>query len=128
MAIKYTYKLGPRGTMIRLPDNAIIPTDLANADYKDYLTWLAEGNTPAPADPVIVPPIVVSAWQIRKALNQLNLREQVETAVGSSQDLKDGWEYSTVIERNHPLVVQMGASLGKTVAEMDGLFELARNL
>ena len=37
-------------TVIRIGDNAFIPFDPANTDYKEYLKWLAEGNTPLPAD------------------------------------------------------------------------------
>ena len=46
------YKLTQENQVKRIADNAFIPFDPANTDYKKYLEWLAEGNTPEPADPV----------------------------------------------------------------------------
>lgn len=34
----------------RMADNAFIPFDPDNTDYQKYLEWIAEGNTPEPAD------------------------------------------------------------------------------
>ena len=34
----------------RTSDNALIPFDEDNIDYRAYLAWVAEGNTPAEAD------------------------------------------------------------------------------
>ena len=56
----YTYKLyanhpvelggGECQYILRKEDNMQIPKDEANTDYQAYLAWVAEGNTPDPAD------------------------------------------------------------------------------
>jgi len=38
------------GMIERIEDKATIPFDPANTDYQTYLKWLADGNTPIPAD------------------------------------------------------------------------------
>jgi len=45
-----TYQLTTDDTILRIADNAWIPSDPANRDYQEYLAWLSEGNTPLPAD------------------------------------------------------------------------------
>lgn len=45
------YRLTKDGYMIlRTTDGAYIPVDPANTDYQAYLQWLAEGNSPLPAE------------------------------------------------------------------------------
>jgi hypothetical protein len=44
-----TYQLTSGDTILRLSDNAYIPQAPGNRDYREYLDWLAEGNTPLPA-------------------------------------------------------------------------------
>jgi hypothetical protein len=48
------YKTLNSSIILRLADNASIPADPANTDYAAYLRWLAEGNTPEPADTIDV--------------------------------------------------------------------------
>jgi len=45
------YKLLSKTSVLRLSDNACIPFVEGNVDYQAYLAWLADGNTPKPADP-----------------------------------------------------------------------------
>jgi hypothetical protein len=54
--MEFTYKLiAFEPDSILRSDNAIIPKG-NNGDWQLYKAWLAEGNTPEPADVVIMPP------------------------------------------------------------------------
>ena len=44
------YKLTKTTSIIRISDGAIIPDDHGNADRMAYLAWVANGNSPMPAD------------------------------------------------------------------------------
>jgi hypothetical protein len=53
--IMYRYFKTPNGqnadnAIQRISDNAMIPFDPDNTDYQQYQKWVAEGNTPLPAD------------------------------------------------------------------------------
>lgn len=120
------YKLTDSNTVIRLSDGANIPMVETNSDYREYLTWLIDGNTPLPAD---IPPIVVhpvGPLQMRKALRQLGLKTTVDAIVASqSEEVQEAWEYATEIKRDDPFVTSIGVALEKTEAEIDELFLLA---
>jgi len=44
------YKIINEYMVCRFEDNCFIPVNPANSDYQEYLKWVAEGNTPEPAD------------------------------------------------------------------------------
>jgi len=48
--INNPYTNTPINVIKRMEDNACIPFDEQNSDYQAYLKWVAEGNTPEPAD------------------------------------------------------------------------------
>lgn len=50
-----TYQLTPTDLILRLADNAYIPPDEGNTDYREYLEWLQFGNKPYPAPELPAP-------------------------------------------------------------------------
>ena len=71
----------------------------------------------------------LSAWQVRKVLTQLGLRDSVETAVAvSTQATKDAWNHAEPFHRDDPILNAMGASLGMTASQLDDLFTLGATL
>jgi len=66
------FKLTSTSSIIRLADRAFIPADPANTDYAAYLAWLADGNTPQPADPQPEPAPVVDPVDKLKAFLAAN--------------------------------------------------------
>lgn len=81
-----------------------------------------------PEEPNVVPQSVTPI-QFRKALNQLNIRNEVDNYVSTlDQDSKDAWEYATSFDRGNPILAAAAVALNKTTKEVDDLFRLASTL
>jgi hypothetical protein len=116
------YKL-LENTILRLADSAIIPKDVANTDYKNYLDWVAAGNTPEPADVPATILASLSPAQVRLVLLQNNLLDTVESAVAASDRATQiEWQTRTEFKRDNALLNTMAASLGLTSQQVDEMF------
>ena len=117
-----TYKLLTKlDYVLRINGNEHAYIHQDSPDYQQYLAWLEEGNTPEPADipPAIIPTLTMR--QARLALLGAGLLDEVEAAITTPEN-RIWWDYSTTVERSHPLVNSVLAALGKTAAEIDSMF------
>ena len=113
---------------------------LDSTEYEYLLPVGCIAITQAEADALSAPPPLtveqkrallqpLSAWQVRKVLTQLGLRDSVETAVAAStQATKDAWNHAEPFHRDDPILNAMGASLGMTASQLDDLFTLGITL
>lgn len=128
------YRLTSSDAVIRLTDNAFIPSDPNNKDWQEYQEWLNLGNISEPAVSLAqLVPQSVSMRQARLALLQSNLLQQVSDAVNAMTGIEGNkarieWEFSSTVERNRPLVQNMSMILNLTSEQLDNLFVLAASL
>lgn len=106
--------------------NWIEVTGLVDIGY----TWDGAAFT---APPVVEPPVIVpesvSMRQARLALLSMNLLDSVNAAVAAAGGAAQiEWEYASEVQRNSPLVAQMGQALSLTDEDLDGLFTAAAKL
>mgnify|MGYP000936356935 FL=1 len=125
--MEFTYKLlqNQPNSIIRLEDGAIIP-NAVNGDWQLYEAWLAEGNTPQPADKLQTPVRELDATTLRLALLQLNLLDEVEEALNLlPRAAQIAWEYSIIIKEDSLLVQQL---VKKLKLDIDLIFKTALEL
>ena len=76
------YQLTSGDTILRLSDNAYIPQAPGNRDYREYLDWLEEGNTPEPAPAPPAPgPDYITFWD---ALLVASVYQTIRTQASTS--------------------------------------------
>lgn len=98
-------------------------------DAEDKWRCYMPGEIQRPVVEAPPPAPTITAWQIRKALNQMGLRDAVEAAVAAGpQDAKDAWQYANEFERTHPLIESFAQALGKSNEDIDALFALGATL
>ena len=76
------YQLTSSDSILRLSDNAYIPNDPGNRDYREYLQWIEEGNTPLPAPPP--PPPAPDYFTFWESLLQTSAYQSIRTQSASS--------------------------------------------
>lgn len=105
----------------------VLPNQVAVFNGSSWAVQQIPEPEPEIAPPV--PPISVTPWQIRKALLAVGLLDTVEAEVAVSGRVTQlGWQYATEFVRTNPLVEELGESLGKSEAELDAIFTLAKSL
>lgn len=75
------YKLEAGNSILRISDGAIIPHDPKNVDYIAYAAWVAAGNTPTAADPVLLGAVgasVITPAQILSLLVTKGILQQAD--------------------------------------------------
>jgi hypothetical protein len=110
-----------------------------NGDGYAGLVWMdVNSNKPTLAElQAWVPPakpVIVSMTALRLTLIEMELEDDVLTIINAMPDAKQKaaalawWQTAQTVRRNHPLVAQLAAALGKTDAEIDAIFAAAITL
>lgn len=127
-----SYQLTSCETILRIADNAFIPPDPDNRDYRKYLAWVEEGNTPEPAPepPAPLPaPDYIAFWEallvssvyssIRtQASISLPITTAVTEFIALIGDAKAGRPYESAIQNSINTILSIGSF---TTAELTEL-------
>lgn len=105
-----------------MADGTIVYGEAITADQRSAFEAVLAAHDAA-ATPV---PASITPWQARQALNEMGMRDAVETALAAApRGIKDAWEYGLTVDRHSPFIEAMAPALGLTEAQIDALFRLA---
>jgi hypothetical protein len=125
-----TYQLTSGETILRLSDNAHIPQDPGNRDYREYLDWLSAGNTPLPAPAPAPPgPDYIAFWDaLTISTIYASLREQSFTSLPMNTlateliallgDAKAGRANETAIQASMAAILTTGTFTAVQLTEL----------
>ena len=131
-----TYQLTTSTSIIRLSDGAHIPDDPGNRDYKDYLEWVNEGNTPLPAPtPPPPPPNYIAFWNALLTSNVYgSIRTQSMTSLPMNTlatefialigDAKAGYPNETAIQSSMSAIFSTGTFTEDDVEEFNNILNV----
>ena len=104
------------------------------------LVWHGPGEPPTLAELEAAWPdaqraaVIVSMTALRLTLIEMELEDDVLAVINAMPDAKQKaaalawWQTAQTVRRNHSLVAQLSAALGKTDAEIDAIFAAAITL
>lgn len=104
-----------------------LPTDAPPERWS--VDWQTGAITVLPLAPQV--PQSVTNYQARAALLRAGLFGQVDAAVkaqGADSEAYQAWEYANNVYRDSPLIAGLGAALGLTAQQIDGLFVVAAGI
>lgn len=108
----------------------VVRVHFADGSWNAYEA--GEEIPPLPADSTV--PQEVTRRQARQALRLAGKLDMVQPAIDAIADplqrglMQDEWDESVMFQRRRPSLMQMGAAIGLTEADMDQLFILAATL
>lgn len=123
------YQLQDDKVVIRLSDNACIPTDPGNRDYVTYQEWLILGNTPDPASIQAIPSITKRQMLIWLYINLDKADKDVQAAIATIKDpTKSAIALITwlnpdgLFNRSDPIIIELAPIFGLKPEQMDQAF------